>query len=390
MNKQNPFSPTFPVNPEYFVNRTEILTSFEKAYARSTKTELPTPDNIAILGDWGVGKSSVMRKFEDIALKNKERKPFSALIELIPTACGSFNLFADKVADDIDRNFAVKSSIISRIRQDIRNWRIESLSIAGGIRIEKKIKERSPAAAFEDSLIELWKILEKSGIDIGILMLDDLHYLAEKYPDGLYDLRGIFQGLPRHGCNYMLCATGKKNMFSDIRELAEPLARFFNIKHKLDVFELKETRNAILKPIELCNLNMEIDDDVLKRIHELTMGHPFFIHFIMRDIVSTCCGKINLTKFESTFRDIEKIMRREKFDVDFSIASNKEKKILIEMAKSDADKISPSDLNIKNPVLQLGSLLKKNLVVKHERGEYSLYHPLFKRYMRSVHVKKIH
>jgi len=297
MNKENPFSPTFLVNPEYFVNRAEILNSFEKAYARSTKTDLLTPDNIAILGGCGVGESSVMRKFEDIALKNKERKPFSALIELVPTNCGSFNLFVDNAADDIAKNFAVRSSIISKIRNEIKNWMIESLGITAGIRIGKKIKERSPAAAFEDSLIELWEIIERSGIDIGILMLDDLHYLAEKYPDGLYDLRRVFQGLPRHGCNYILCVTEKKAMFTDIRELAKPLARFFNIKHELDVFELNETRNAILKPIELCNLNIEIDEDVLKRIHELTMGYPFFIHFIMRDIVSMCEGRINIKKW---------------------------------------------------------------------------------------------
>jgi len=62
--KENPFSPAFPVNPKYFVNRTEIIDSFRRAFDRSTRTETPTPDNIAILGDWGIGKTSVLRKFE--------------------------------------------------------------------------------------------------------------------------------------------------------------------------------------------------------------------------------------------------------------------------------------------------------------------------------------
>ncbi|MCW3130372.1 MAG: hypothetical protein N2V75_09790 [Methanophagales archaeon] len=60
MSKENPFSPAFPVNPKYFVNRIEIIDSFKRAFDRSTKTETPTPDNIAILGDWGIGKTSVL------------------------------------------------------------------------------------------------------------------------------------------------------------------------------------------------------------------------------------------------------------------------------------------------------------------------------------------
>jgi hypothetical protein len=43
--KENPFSPAFPVNPKYFVNRTEIIDSFRRAFDRSTRTETPTPDN---------------------------------------------------------------------------------------------------------------------------------------------------------------------------------------------------------------------------------------------------------------------------------------------------------------------------------------------------------
>ena len=72
--KENPFSPTFPVNPRYFVNREHIISSFRRSFDRSTKTEMPTPDNIAILGDPGMGKTSLLRKFEAIALEEfKER-----------------------------------------------------------------------------------------------------------------------------------------------------------------------------------------------------------------------------------------------------------------------------------------------------------------------------
>lgn len=106
----------------------DVIKSFKTALERSVKTETPTPDNIAILGEWGIGKTSVLRKFETIALEElKTRKSFSAIVELIPTSCNSLASFASKIIDDIDRNFIAKASILSRIKHEIKDWRIKSI-----------------------------------------------------------------------------------------------------------------------------------------------------------------------------------------------------------------------------------------------------------------------
>jgi len=380
---ENPFSPTFPVNPRYFVNRTEVIESFKKAFERSRKSELPTPDNIAILGDWGIGKTSILRKFEAILLEEfEQRKASSAIVELIPTSCNSFESFSSKVIDDIDRNLTARVSLMEEIKNEVRNWRIKS--IGRGFKLERRTRERSLPTKLKESLVDLWNILEKSGVDTALLMLDDLHYLSERYPDGLYDLRGIFQGLPKQGCNFILCITGKGELFSDIREIAEPLSRFFNIKHSLEPFSLEETKKAIICPIELSGLSLSIEDDVISRIYKLTAGHPFFIHFIMRELVSLKQeGKITVDSFEELYNEVERVMEREKFKLDFSIASDKEGKILLAMAEL-GERFSPSDIRIKNARSHLRFLLKKDLIVKHDRGEYSLYHPLFREYLKRI------
>ena len=87
--------------------------------------------------------------------------------------------------------------------------------------------------------------------------------------------------------------------------------------------------------------------------------------------------------FEGVYPSIEKIMEREKFQMDFSIASDKERKILPEMANL-SERFAPSDIKIKNARSHLRFLLKKNLITKHGRGEYSLYHPLFKEYLKQL------
>ena len=64
----NPYDPKQPIDPTYFVNREEILESFNRSIKRSAKSVPKKPDNIAVLGGWGIGKTSVLKKFESLAV----------------------------------------------------------------------------------------------------------------------------------------------------------------------------------------------------------------------------------------------------------------------------------------------------------------------------------
>lgn len=314
------------------------------------------------------------------------KQPFLSNFSCKSTTCKSFSEFTRNVIEDVDTKFVATANIVSKIRRELKAWKLRSIGWRTTV-LEKKVIPESSTFVLKSSLTELWKILEKAGIEIALLMLDDLHYLAEKYPDGLYDLRGIFQALPNQGCNYILCVAGKRELFTEIRELAEPLSRFFNIKHTLIPFNLMETEIAIKKPIEKAKVNLKLDNEVISQIFKLTSGHPYFIHFIMRELVSEKSGRINISDFEESYKKIEKLIGRDKFDVDFSIASEREREILLAAAKLDLTTFTPSDIKIKDARTKMSSLRKKNLIIKRNRGEYAIYHPLFKEYLRKRKVK---
>ncbi|MDD2666749.1 MAG: ATP-binding protein [Methanocellales archaeon] len=379
MEGKNPFSPTFPVNTKYFANREDILSSFRRSFDRSKKTEMPTPDNIAVLGDCGVGKTSVLRKFEAIALEEfKERKVFSAIVGFTPISCNSFNSILNKIVDEISGNFVTNTLDQAEMKNEIKDWRAKSIGTS-----EAAKRDESATRIFRDTLIGLWKTLEKRGIDTGLLMLDDVHYLS-RCPDALSEIRAVFQELPKNGCNFILCITGRSDLFSDIRGYGRTFANFFNIKHTLNPFKLNEVKDAILTPLKMSGLDLTVNESVIERIHDLTRGHPVFINFIMRELVYLKReGRITLEDFEKNYRTIMKSMERERFKNDFSISSGKEKEILLAMSKLP-DRFSPSDISIKDARTHLRFLIKKGLIVKHERGAYSLYHPFFKEYLRSL------
>lgn len=382
----NPFSPKHPASPQYFVNRKIILQRFKNQLLTSAKTRPPKPDNIAILGGWGIGKTSALQKLEDICLSQKAVKTFTALIELTPETCTSFEKFANRTRDEIERSFKTSDmSLLSKLKRDlIPGWRLKTIEL-GIVTAEKELKNKSIVTSFEDSLRELWKILSKSGVEVAVLMFDDLHYMAQQYVNGLYDIRGIFQGLPKEGCNFMLAIAGSPYLFNMAREFAEPFTRFFD-RFYLEPFSIEETRNFITVPLSLSKTDITVEEDVIEKIYKLTKGHPYFLSFIMKNLVDLARnGNISLKTFNKVYPTIAGYLSMEKFNDDITQASEIELKVLQEMASINTETISPSQLSIKNARKCLKLLTeKKGLVVKTKRGEYSLYHPLFKEYLLKI------
>lgn len=60
----NPFKPGLTVDPRYFAGRKAQIDSFRE-YLRHTSAG--NPQNVAVMGERGIGKSSLLRKFEAIA-----------------------------------------------------------------------------------------------------------------------------------------------------------------------------------------------------------------------------------------------------------------------------------------------------------------------------------
>jgi len=376
----NPFQPSHPVNPKYFANRKNVVEAFRLALRNASETRSVAPTNIAVLGSWGIGKTSVFNKFEHIALKEMEDiNIFVARVQLNPSACTTISDFVTFSVNEIERSFDTQGSIKMKIMDKMLIWKIKSLSFSG-LRIEKKELTQHPVSVFQNSLEELWcRILKPEGIKVGILMFDDLHYLAENYPKGLYDMRSVFQSLALRDVNFMLCITGPTALFVKIRTLAEPFARFFD-KYELKSFSLDETKEAITLPLNVEKIDVKMDEKVIEKIYELSKGHPYFIHFIMRDVLDTGSNKITFEDFEKLYPKIFLHMGKSKFSSDLEIASDKEKEMLFKIA-SAYESVSFSDLG-KQYRSSLYRLEEKGLITKTQRGKYLLYHPLFREYLR--------
>src|SRR3989344_5970468 len=63
----NPFNPQQPAKPTFFVGRTEEVKTFTNFLGQTINN---SPMNLSITGDRGMGKTSILNKFEEIAIDN--------------------------------------------------------------------------------------------------------------------------------------------------------------------------------------------------------------------------------------------------------------------------------------------------------------------------------
>jgi len=372
----NPYITEYPADPKFFAGRKEELNVLKKALNDTIYSKPPTPHNIATIGDWGVGKTSLLNKFITIAT---DLKCSTCKITLTPEKCKDMNSLVYNTIDEIHNSLWKSGDVPAKIKEKVSEWKVDSLKILG-IEIKREEKVRpTPSTILKNRLIELWEKVKENVSAIAIAY-DDLHYLASSYPDGLYDIRGVFQELREYRCRFMLLITASLDVFSRIRGISEPLMRFFDYL-ELRPFTIDETTDAINLPLREKGIDVEFNDDVIRVIQEKTGGHPYFVMFFAHDLYEyKQKGKITREFFTSVYDKIFSHLSAARFIKDIAIASEKEKMVLRKMATKDIIEVKELK-KISNVGVHLKRLEEKNLTIKLSKGRYTLYHPLFREYL---------
>jgi len=372
----NPYITEYPADPKFFAGRKEELNVLKKALNDTIYSKPPTPHNIATIGDWGDGKTSLLNKFITIAT---DLKCSTCKITLTPEKCKDMNSLVYNTIDEIHNSLWKSGDVPAKIKEKVSEWKVDSLKILG-IEIKREEKVRpTPSTILKNRLIELWEKVKENVSAIAIAY-DDLHYLASSYPDGLYDIRGVFQDLREYRCRFMLLITASLDVFSRIRGISEPLMRFFDYL-ELRPFTIDETTDAINLPLREKGIDVEFNDDVIRVIQEKTGGHPYFVMFFAHDLFEyKRKGKITREFFTSVYDKIFSHLSAAIFIKDIAIASEKEKMVLRKMATKDIIEVKELK-KISNVGVHLKRLEEKNLTIKLSKGRYTLYHPLFREYL---------
>jgi len=191
--------PNFPAKPEEFVGRRLQIEAFRRVLQQGLATGR-TPSS-AVLGEWGIGKSSLLLKCSVICAKpeyNMLPVPFSVSKEL-----GDYRAFAEGLLDTFGEALAHSHSATVRIQRELQNWKLGRVSV-GAFSVDRNAPQfflSSGSAILKHALRHAWRrFIRPAGFNGVIFFLDDLQNLGSPNSDAMaLSLRDQFQSFAVRG-----------------------------------------------------------------------------------------------------------------------------------------------------------------------------------------------
>ena len=161
---KNPYKPGSGLFPPYFAGREREVSEFLKKY-EMVKSGVPM--HLAIIGDWAMGKTSLLTKFESEVEKN-------CLVYNTIANVGSTTEFFSSLIRGIALKIRSKygESILKKLGRKIG---LENLKISlFGLTTELSFNSVSDAEmSFREYLLSIWGALNKKGVETILLLIDD-------------------------------------------------------------------------------------------------------------------------------------------------------------------------------------------------------------------------
>ncbi len=376
--RYNPFNPQLPARPNFFVGREPEITEFEKYL---TQTIHGSPMNMSITGNRGMGKTSIMMKFEQIA------KDQNCLVVRLSNYEGNVKDIIE-LCDFISAN--IKTEIISKKPLSKLNEWLKTLKpTVGWNDVSLTLEKRQIAQElFRQRLNRLWEEI-KDEFKAIVILIDEAESL-EKVSGALTFLREVFQRVSSEA-NYMVVLAGKLNFPERMSESFSPLNRFFPVQ-KLKALNHEEIKEYILRKLE--PEKVTVDQKSIDYLVKKTEGHPYVLVamcYLIFDSLREGKNEIDIDLVGRTEEKIKTRLAQDFFAPMYHPLTKKAKEILIDVCKNvtavkftfrEAIKWTGKEGSYLSPYIL--ELLRKGILNKPERATYQIFHTSFVEYVKQL------
>ena len=384
----NPFRPGAGHQPPYLAGRGQETKEFERLLEQEVILE-----NLVLTGLRGVGKTVLLDTFKPIAIGERWLWVGTDLSE-------STSISEDRIALRLITDLALKTSGIAigeRTKQQlgfgapttVQSTRLDFATLSA-------VYETTPGLS-SDKLKRLLFLVagvlaqtDHRGIVFAYDEAQNLsdHATKDQFPLSL--LLDVFQSIQKQGLPFMLALTGLPTLFPKLVEARTFAERMFRVVF-LDRLSERDSRDAILRPIDDTQCPVTLDTESIGLIVELSAGYPYFIQFICREVYDAFIQGQKAVPLE----EITEKLDRDFFAGRWARATDRQRDLLTviakldtadseftvqeitEKARSELEKpFSPSHVN-----QMLNALATAGLVYKNRHGKYSFAVPLMNRFI---------
>ena len=369
----NPFTIAVGNMPPRFAGRQNEKDSFSMSLKSLAQGN---PRNLAFVGDYGTGKTVLLKEFSNMAKD----------LFYITFPCYQFENYAqffNFLIDTINRKLRESKSdkILNIFKNNIKSFSIPV--VGGGI----EFKEGDPAFDPMNRMIDTFESVYKAVDQPTILFFDDFqHYLKTIGKSEV--LKQAFTVLTQElEYDIMLAVCGDLTTFEGIQELHEPIARFFG-PMRIEPLSRDEINDAINTPLEL--RGYRFTDEAIDRTHELSQGRAYYVQLCAHyGLNEAHTRQITSEDVSTGLRSVLNRLAIERFDNIYDGVSPDQQTVLQVIARSDRPLLHKEIINesesygITDSSAKMSiSRLRESDVLMKAGNKYQIREKLFEEYIK--------
>lgn len=396
---KNPYKPGAGHMPPHLAGREREYEEFDQLLVQDEILK-----NVVLTGLRGVGKTVLLETFKPRAA---EKGWFWAAADLSESASISEIALAQRLLADLS---LITSSIkVKRVNAPGAGFAAapsaEEVPLSHAVLTS--VFEQTPGLTSDKIKATLefaWEHLRTNGKQKIIFAYDEAQNLSDhagkdQFP--LSVLLDVFQSIQKKGIPFMLVLAGLPTLFPKLVDARTYAERMFRVM-TLAKLNSDESREAILRPIEVADCPINFSGDSVEIIIFESGGYPYFIQFICREVFDVFIQQNE--RGEPGTVPIDAI--QQKLDADFFAGrwariTDRQKELLLVVAHLDEpdDEFTIQELVEKSKQLldkafsashanqMLVSLSERGMIYKNRVGKYSFAVPLLGRFIRRIDTR---
>src|SRR3954469_10793421 len=278
---KNPYKPGAGHMPPHLAGREHEYVEFDRLLEQDEIL-----NNLVLTGLRGVGKTVLLETFKPRAV---ERGWFWVTADLSESASVSETALAQRLLADL--SLVTASVTVERPPGAQIGFaaasEAEQVPLSHGLLAS--VYEETPGLVSDKikaTLEYAWEHLRVHGRHKVIFAYDEAQNLAdnasnEQFP--LSVLLDVFQSIQKKGIPFMLVLVGLPTLFPKLVDARTYAERMFRVVTLTKLNE-DESREAILKPIEVAGCPVKLTPESVAVITYESAGYPYFIQFICREV----------------------------------------------------------------------------------------------------------